>query len=137
MEEVGAPYSHFLMRTQTESEIPDDHTHKTVLAPLTSAGVCTLRKKRGRPLLIVNLGYARGTRQRGVLLAATGRADSMDQRSQLIAFYARSSPITCMPGRKGPSVFHPEREYRRTAGSSGSLLVLSRHLPVTPSSRRS
>lgn len=52
---LGTPYSHLSTRAETKFEVADSDANKAVFATLAAAGVCTFRKKRARPQLIITL----------------------------------------------------------------------------------
>lgn len=53
--QLGAPYSHLTTRAANEFEVSDDDAHRSILQVLREADVCTFKKVRGEPRLVVNL----------------------------------------------------------------------------------
>jgi hypothetical protein len=53
--ELGSPYSYLSTGEKAKFEVPKDDAHEAVFGTLKEAGMCTLTKKRKRPLLTVQL----------------------------------------------------------------------------------
>jgi hypothetical protein len=53
--EFGSPYSYLSTRAKTKLEVPKDDAHEAVFRALKEARMCTLKKKRLQPRLIVEL----------------------------------------------------------------------------------
>lgn len=53
--ELGIPYSYLSTQAETKFEVPQDDAHEPVFRKLKEADICTLKKKRNKPRLTVQL----------------------------------------------------------------------------------